>query len=333
MGLATAALAFVGARLVRIYALRQNLLDIPNARSSHEVPTPRGGGLAIVAAFFIGLFAAAALGLVERDLLFALAGGGVLVAAAGFADDHGGLSVRLRLALHFAAAIWAVIWLGGWPELDLGFATLAWGAGGYVIGAVGLVWLLNLYNFMDGIDGIAGSEAVFVALAGALFVTNAGGSPLVPVLLAASAFGFLCLNWPPAHIFMGDVGSGFLGFVLGVVALHAVTTQLTAPWPWLILIGVFALDAALTLFRRAIRKEQWWTAHRTHAYQRAARKYGAHRPVVVGVLAVDCLWLLPCAIAAALFPQWAIAIALLALAPLLLLVRHFGAGEAESGDE
>jgi Fuc2NAc and GlcNAc transferase len=325
----TVCLALLGTWLLRADALRRNRLDIPNERSSHDRPIPRGGGLAIVAAFFVGLLVSAACGTTDRDLLLALLGGGGIVAAAGFADDRRHIPVALRLPLHLLAAVWALYWLGGWPRLDLGFAHLAWGVGGYAIGALGLVWLLNLYNFMDGIDGLAASEAVFVAAAGAALAFEAGASPVAPLLLAAAAGGFLALNWPPARIFMGDVGSGFLGYALGVLALASAAAKPTLPWAWLILLGVFVVDATMTFARRLLRGERWWTAHRSHAYQRAARAHGGHLQVTSAVLAIDALWLLPCALIASAAPEAAVAVAAGAYLPLLLLARRLRAGEAE----
>tara|TARA_R110000868_G_scaffold47354_6_gene155478 strand:+ start:17722 stop:18738 length:1017 start_codon:yes stop_codon:yes gene_type:complete len=322
-------LSFVAARLVRRYALRQNLLDIPGARSSHVAPTPRGGGFAIVVAFYAGIAAAAFAGAVSWDICMVLAAG-LVVAGAGFADDHHRLSVRLRLLVHFAAALWVALWLGGWPDIDLGFAVLHWGIMGSVVSVFGLVWLTNLFNFMDGTDGVAAAEAVFVAATIATLVSGGGSVALAALALAAGALGFLILNWPPASLFMGDVGSGFLGFVLGALALAAITTQTLSPLVCLILVAGFATDATITLTRRLWRGDNIWLAHRSHAYQHAAQRFGSHKPVLVASIALNFLWLLPCAVLALWFPSLAALVTVIAYLPVIALVLHFDAGKAEA---
>ena len=154
--------------LLRCYALERGVLDVPNLRSSHTVPTPRGGGLAVVAAFLLGVIVLASIGWLPLRLAFALLVAGAITAAAGFWDDHASLSARGRLAAHFVAAGAALVALGGMPALQVaGFAVVSgWPA--QVFGALLIVWLLNLYNFMDGIDGIAGTEAVTVCIGGAV---------------------------------------------------------------------------------------------------------------------------------------------------------------------
>ena len=318
------AAAWLGTRGVLRYAHARDLLDHPNERSSHAAPTPRGGGLAIVCAFLGGLAALFAFGHVNAMLLAALGGGGLAVAAVGFVDDHGGLSPLLRLLVHFAAAAWALYWLCGMPPLRVGGGLVLDGPLWTAVGMVGLVWLLNLYNFMDGIDGIAGAEAVCVGL-GALLLGGSTGW----LLLAAAAGGFLLLNWPPARIFMGDVGSGFLGFALGVLAVDAAGWEQLSLAASAMLLGVFLVDATVTLFRRWLRGERLAQAHRTHAYQHAARRYGGHRPVVLATVAVNLLWLLPWAWVAQAWPAWDWVALAVALAPLVVVAWWLGAGTVE----
>ena len=183
------------------------------------------------------LLALALRGTVRLDLLAALAGGGLAVAFVGFADDRRSLSATTRLTVHFAAALWALAWLGGGlPPLRVGTHLVSFGWAGYVFGALGIVWAINLFNFMDGIDGIAASEAIFVALAGALLSVPMAASTsvgLVALVLAATCGGFLLWNWPPAKIFLGDVGSGYLGYVIVVLALAATQDNPIALWLWL----------------------------------------------------------------------------------------------------
>jgi len=306
--------------LVLKLALLGGVLDVPNARSSHSVPTPRGGGVAIALATTAALIVLALHGSLQFNLLFALAGGGLAVAAVGFTDDRQPLSTGARLAVHFAAAIWALVWLGGMPSVRIADHIVSFGWGGYVLGTIGIVWTLNLFNFMDGIDGIAASEAVFVAGAGALLSAGGGaGVTDAAAVFACACVGFLIWNWPPAKIFLGDVGSGYLGYVIAVLALAATRENPIALWAWLILGGVFFVDASVTLLRRLLRGERLYEAHRSHAYQWLARRWGSHGKVTCGVLIVNVLWLLPCAVFATWRPGLAAATVIFAFAPLVLL--------------
>ncbi len=315
--------------LVRRMAAGQGVLDVPNPRSSHQVPTPRGGGLAIVVVTTICLLLLALYGLFRWDVLAALTGGGLVVALVGFVDDRRSLSAAVRLGVHFAAALWALLCLGGLPPLDLLGVVFAPVWVGYVLGALGLVWALNLFNFMDGIDGIAASEAAFVGLGGAALSGLAGGAAEATfggLVLGAACLGFLTWNWPPAKIFLGDVGSGYLGYVLAVLALAAARINPTALWTWLVLGGLFFVDATVTLFRRMARGERIYQAHRSHAYQLLAERWGSHRRVTLTATAINVLWLLPCAVLTAVYPTRAPWITLAALAPLVVAAVIAGAG-------
>jgi len=318
--------------LVRRYALARSILDVPNARSSHTAPTPRGGGVAIVAATLAGLPVLAAAGALSWPALWALAGAGGLVALIGFLDDHGHIAARWRLLAHFAAAAWALAWLGGAPPLLLFGAQVDLGWLGAGLAAVYLVWLLNLYNFMDGIDGIASVEAIAVGVGGALLHALAGDPALAmaPLLLAAAAGGFLFWNFPPARIFMGDAGSGFLGVLLGVLSLQAAWHAPQLFWSWAILLGVFVVDATLTLLRRLLRGEKVYEAHRSHAYQHASRRFGRHLPVTLAVAAIDLLWLLPIALWVGMGGLDGLLGVALAYLPLVVLALKFRAGQPES---
>ncbi len=320
-------------QLVRKVAAGSGVLDIPNARSSHGVPTPRGGGAAIVLVTTAGLVLLAGYGLVGINLLGALAGGGLAVALVGFADDRSSLSATVRLAVHFAAALWALAWLGGLPPLRVGGHLGALGWLGYLLGACGIVWAVNLFNFMDGIDGIATSEAVFIALAGALLDVMMAvdtGVGLAALVFAAACGGFLLWNWPPARIFLGDVGSGYLGYVIVVLAVAATRDNPVALWVWLILGGAFFVDATVTLIRRTLRNERVHQAHRSHAYQWLARRWRSHGRVTLAVLAVNIGWLLPCAVLAARVPAHAVTLVIVAFAPLVVFAIAIGAGRKEA---
>jgi Fuc2NAc and GlcNAc transferase len=318
---------------MRRYAFRKNMVDLPNTRSSHVSPTPRGGGLAIVAAFF----GAALILFVEKrsgiGTTLALIGGGGGIAVIGFLDDHRQLSAKLRLAVHVGAAIFVVMLLG----VPTGQHSPAWPVKAvwieYPLAVFVFAWSTNLFNFMDGIDGIAGSEAVFVSGAGALLNwLNGGDGDLTVTMLCVSAasLGFLAWNWPPARIFMGDVGSGFLGFTLTTLALIASRHSAIPLAVWPILAGVFLVDATVTLIRRICRGDRWMEPHRTHAYQYLARRLGSHRTVTAIMIAINVGWLLPWAYCANEFPGEGWLCAAAALSPIVCLALLAGAGKREA---
>ena len=318
--------------VARKRALLHGVIDVPNERSSHLTPTPRGGGVSIVVAATAGLLALTWLGAMRIQLLLAIGGGGLAVAIVGFLDDRRRLSVAVRFAVHLAAALWALSWLGGLPAVRVGAEIVTLGWSGYVLGLLAIVWVLNLFNFMDGIDGIAASEATFISWAGALLCYMSPVSSEVTwaaVLLGTACLGFLRWNWPPARIFMGDVGSGYLGYVIAVLALAAARESPVALWAWLILGGVLFVDATVTLARRTLRRERIHEAHRSHAYQWLARRWRSHGKVAVAVLAVNLLWLLPCAAVAVRLPAYAAALVIIALAPLAVLAFALGSGRKE----
>lgn len=325
------ALSWVSTGGLRRYALSKRLMDIPNERSSHTVPTPRGGGVAIVFSFLIALPILWALGLSGIGTLFALLGSGLLVATIGFADDHGHIAARWRLLGHFVAAIWALYWLDGLAPVAFFSATIDLGWLGNALAAIYLVWMLNLYNFMDGIDGLASAEALCVCLGGGLICLVTGQLELLWVMLAlaGAVAGFLCWNYPPARIFMGDAGSGFLGVALGILTLSAAKVSSTLMWSWVILLGVFVVDATLTLCRRVFNGDKVYQAHRSHAYQYASRQYRSHKAVTLGVVGLNLLWLLPWAIVVAVGLVPGIIGLIISYAPLLWLAARFKAGTRE----
>ena len=317
----------------RRYALTQRLLDVPNVRSSHVVATPRGGGVAIVLTTLPALLLLGSIGSLAWSSVWGITSGGAAVALIGFVDDQGHIAPRWRLLGHFAAALWVLIWIGGLPPLPAVGFMLELGWLGHLLAVLYLVWLLNLTNFMDGIDGIAGIEAITVCLGGVLLsVLAVPGSTswLAPLVLASATFGFLVWNWPPAKIFMGDAGSGFLGLMLAAFSLQSGWVLPTLFWSWVILLGVFVVDATVTLVRRVARGEKVYEAHRSHAYQRAARHWGAHRPVTLATGAINLGWLLPIALLVALGLLDGLFGVLIAYAPLVGTAVWLSAGKQDS---
>ncbi|WP_077046221.1 glycosyltransferase family 4 protein [Pseudomonas sp. KK4] len=316
---------------LRRYAISRSMIDVPNARSSHTVATPRGGGVAIVTSFFISLIFLYAAGLTGTAFFVANAGAGFAIALIGFMDDHGHIDARWRLLGHFVAATWLLSLTGGLPPIVVFSISINLGWLGHGIATLYLVWLLNLYNFMDGIDGIASVEAISTCLGASLLYWFSGLDSLIwgPLLLASSVAGFLCWNFPPARIFMGDAGSGFLGIVLGGLSLQAAAVNPSLLWAWLILLGVFIVDATFTLFRRLLRGDRIYEAHRSHAYQFASRRFGKHLPVTLAVCLINFLWLLPIAVCVTRFGLDGVLGLIMAYGPLIALAIKFHAGELE----
>lgn len=317
--------------LLRRYALARSIMDIPNARSSHSSPTPRGGGVAIVVAFLVALLWMGSASLIELSSVWALFGAGGFIALLGFLDDHGHIAARWRLLGHFGASIWALFWMGGFPSITVFGVEFNLSWLGHILALFYMVWVLNLYNFMDGIDGIAGVEAISVCLGSCLLYVLVGAPSQVfaPLILAASVGGFLIWNFPPAKIFMGDAGSGFLGLAIAVLSIQAAWVSSSLFFAWLILLGVFIVDATVTLFCRLLRGDKVYEAHRSHAYQYAARYYGRHLPVTLAVLVINFFWLLPLAVLVAIGKIDGVIGVVVAWGLLVLLALRYSAGKAE----
>ncbi|OPA91302.1 glycosyl transferase [Pseudomonas fluorescens] len=326
-----ALLSWVLTGALRRYALAHSIIDIPIARSSHSVPTPRGGGVAIVVSFLLALLGLGLAQLVSFPALLAVGGAGALIAVIGFMDDHGHIAARRRLLGHFAASAWALYWLGGLPEITVFGLAINLGWVGCVLAAFYLVWMLNLYNFMDGIDGIASVEAICACLGMCLLYGLSGHADLIllPLMLVMAVAGFLFWNFPPARIFMGDAGSGFLGIVLGVFSIQAAWASSQLMWAWLILLGVFIVDATFTLARRLVRGDKVYEAHRSHAYQFASRRFGRHLPVTLAVAGLNLFWLLPVATTVVWFGLDGALGTVIAYVPLVVLAVKYHAGELE----
>jgi Fuc2NAc and GlcNAc transferase len=246
--IAAAAISTIVVALVRWWTTHKGYLAAPNERDSHTKPTARGGGLGIVIAVAV----------VTRSPFVILMAAALLVAAVSLVDDIRSLSARVRLCVHVAAAAIVVVFVGSLPGI-LGMAvTLVW-----------IVAMTNIYNFMDGIDGIAGVQAVIAGAAWAIIGARSGQESLTLLggTIAAAALGFLLHNWPPARIFMGDVGSAFLGFTLASLPLLS-PRRVELCVPAVLILWPFVFDGTFTILRRLRNRENIFAAHRSHVYQR-----------------------------------------------------------------
>ncbi|MCC5879163.1 MAG: glycosyltransferase family 4 protein [Idiomarina sp.] len=328
--LTTVVLSFVLTFLMRRYALRQDILDTPNDRSSHTIPTPRGGGVSIVLVSLLVLF----LWGTQEIMFLWFAAATIVIGLIGFLDDRGDIQPLIRLAAHFAAAALVVIGAGGLAPLVFFGYDVDLGLFGDLLAVIGVVWLLNLYNFMDGINGIASIEALTSKLTIALLMLLSVGVLTsviqVHILLAAAVFGFFLWNFPKARIFMGDAGSGFLGIIVAAMMLASAQVHSAYFWAWLIVLGVFIVDATFTLIRRLVRGDKVFEAHRSHAYQWASRIHGSHVSVTMTVFAINVIWLAPFAGFVVFGIMDGFLALIIAYIPLVLLAIKYKAGALET---
>lgn len=307
------------------YAHKKQLLDVANHRSSHTKATPRIGGLSFVVLISIlGAIYAILNGM--NNLLFFSLIPAVLVASTGLADDILGLKRTTRFAIYFLGSLIALgnlTTLFSQPYWLIVFEML--------VLSVGLTWLINLYNFMDGIDGIAASESIFVLFALAFFCYQTGSTNFCYLLLLCIAplIGFLILNWQPAKIFMGDIGSTFLGCLIGTLCLFAINEKIITFYTAIILLACFIVDASWTLAYRVVTKQQWYQPHRSHSYQILSRKYQSHQHVSLLYLTVNVIWLFPLSVAANYWQEHGLLITTISLLPLIGLCFIIGAGKVE----
>ena len=268
------------------YAHRRGMLDRPGHRRSHVTATPRGGGIGVVVAMLVCLpgvlWQAYSIGFIA-SLFAAMA----LVAGAGWWDDHRSLPILPRLGAQLlAVSLFSIALLGArlswWWLLPLVLAG---------------TWSINLHNFMDGIDGLLALQAIFVAGGMAVLALVAGQLAIAAAAasLCVAAFGFWCYNRSPARIFMGDVGSGSLGFLIFAMSAMLWRVEHALIWPALILSSSFAIDASLTLLVRVWHGRRWYTAHREHLYQWGVRCGLSHASVSAGYLCWNLLFVLPLA--------------------------------------
>lgn len=312
-----------GTRFVLAVLLRRAILDHPNERSSHRVPTPRGGGLAVIPVVAAAWMATAALGAAPPAPVLVVCALALALGLLSWVDDLRGLPPAWRL-LGQAAAVAAALLAAPLPGPI--FAGLLPGPLDTLAAALLWLWYVNLFNFMDGIDGLSGVEAASTGGGLAVVAILAGLGPVLPALglaLAAAALGFLWWNWQPARIFLGDVGSVPLGFLIGWLLL---TTAAHGEAAAALIVALYYLaDATLTLGRRTLRGEKVWRPHREHFYQQAVRKGASHAQVATAVVVVNGLLV---ALAAAAVLGWAgsaLAGATALVAGLLLFLR-WGAG-------
>jgi Fuc2NAc and GlcNAc transferase len=298
------------------FARARQILDTPNERSSHSLPTPHGGGAALLTAFLLGLLLAAWLYGAWAQPFVTLSVCALALALLGVIDDLRGLSVRWRLLAYGVVCLFSAATLLQGTDTENVFYRTAL----VLVAALALLWSLNLYNFMDGIDGIAALQAVFVCCSAAFLTWLAGHDDSYArycLLVAAAHCGFLLWNYPPARLFMGDAGSVPTGFLLAALALLGAVQGQLDPLCWLVLSAVFITDASWTLGWRIATGQEFTQPHRSHAYQRLSRHWNSHLRVDMLLLAINVMWLLPLALAVQMWPDHKLFTVFLAYLPLL----------------
>jgi Fuc2NAc and GlcNAc transferase len=275
-------LSFTLTCFIKNYYIKNALLEEVNERSSHTVPTPHGGGIALSITWFLGLIYLYYTNQIDSSLFYALLVG-IIISIVSFFDDLYDLSPKIRLIAQATVAIGGLYFLGGFNSLDLFFFNIENQIITTLFAFLLIVWFINLYNFLDGINGYAGSEIVFLSFAG--FILFSGSHFLVLIM---ATLGFLVWNYGnKAKIFMGDVGSTLLGYNVAVFTIYYANQEPTNLWIWIILFGLFWFDATLTLIRRKLNGEKLSQAHKKHAYQRLNQSGFSHLKVTNYAMVVN----------------------------------------------
>lgn len=269
--------------LLTIFSHRIKILDHPNERSLHSMPIPRTGGLAIFLAVLFGVLVITFEYEMKPLIYYFLIGGGVVMLVS-FIDDCINLNAGIRLAAHILATF--PIIYGGILFDSTHVTGIQWALPtsiSIVLSVVLIVWLINLYNFMDGIDGLAAGMVIFGFSTFALFGGMAGNElfTVFNLIIVAATLGFLIFNFPPARIFMGDVGSSTLGFFAAGFLLWGSKDGIFPFWIGVLILSPFIIDATVTLIRRLFRGDKIWQAHKTHYYQRIAQRWGHKKTVLL----------------------------------------------------
>jgi UDP-N-acetylmuramyl pentapeptide phosphotransferase/UDP-N-acetylglucosamine-1-phosphate transferase len=312
--LASFGLSYVITYIFRKVAIRKKIIDIPNERSSHQIPTPRGGGVAIVTAWFAGITFLFMTKEIDTNLFLALLTGLILVFL-GIMDDIIQLNPVVRFIGQMVATAIALFMLGGLKTLDLGFFHIEQNIVLSIIAFFGIIWFINLYNFLDGIDGYASMQAIFISLVFFFFTFNNQY-----LILTGATLGFIVWNWQPAKIFMGDVGSTLLGFNFGIMAIYEQNQNSISIIQFLIISSVFWFDATVTLIRRYRNKEKLSEAHKKHAYQRIVQAGYSHQKTVIFAIGINLL-LFCLSIFASIFEKLSITPLIITVIFLFLLMK------------
>jgi len=284
-------------------ALGSGMIALPGERQSHHQATPTGGGLGIVFSIVLTSFCLQLFSPLPVFWWQNMLPGLILLSLVGWLDDKHAVSSLIRLLVQLAVSFWLLGF--GWSEFSLAGLSLFAGT------ALAMVWMMNMYNFMDGSNGMAGFQGVFAGLVLAVLFQNGGQSEMaiLALVVAAACAGFLPLNFPNARVFMGDVASVPLGFIFAAFMFYGIRTGSLGLVSSSLVMSLFIVDATLTLFKRAIRGERWYTAHAQHVYQRLIAQGWSHGGVLLLYQTINVIWVLPVLILAEKYQTYAVLMA------------------------
>ncbi len=313
---------------IRQYLIRHNIHDIPDKRSSHSIPTPRGGGIAIVLTVLIGLCLLLLSPIEQKLWILIIVIAGIIIALVGWFDDIKSLTPKTKLLCQFIIALIPLWCLGTDFTIDFASLFVLKGFLLYVFVVLYIVWTINFYNFMDGIDGIAASQCASISVICGIWAYVQSNIPLSfsYLILSATCIGFLRKNWFPAKIFMGDAGSLFLGSSLAILSLWGEKSNAIPFIAFLILMAVFIGDSTYTVIRRLFVGKKIYVAHCNHAYQHAVKLGMSHAKVTLIIICLNFFWLLPMALMSSSFPNISIIFIVVAYLPLIILAIYLKAG-------
>jgi glycosyltransferase WbpL len=291
---------------IRQISINRKFYDIPNERSSHDTPTPKGGGIPIVFIFLMTILCLFYYKMIEQDLFMSMLIGTSIVSVIGFLDDYKNLPIVIRAISYVIATVFSLYILGGLSSVSINNHFINLGDIGLFLSILLIVWFINLYNFMDGTDGFAAIQTICVSLfCGLIFYALSNKSlGIILLFLAFSSAGFLYWNWAPAKIFMGDVGSCAIGFIFGLLSIYSEKEGSISIWIWLIVLAPFIGDATFTLLRRIFNKEKWYKAHNSHAYQKLHQSGLSHGKLAILLLIFNVILIWPFAYIAHVYKNY-----------------------------
>lgn len=314
------------------FAMVHGPIAVPNHRSLHRQPIPKGAGVALALASLVCMAALAVRGRLDWRSMNLFVVGGFAVTLAGVADDRLDIPPRFRLLVQLLSIAWICAWLGEVPPLYFGAASFHLGLPGLVLLVAACTWFFNLYNFVDGTDGMAGSATAFIGGTMSVVMVGARQYDLAAILavIAAASIGFLCFNWPPARMFMGEAGTAFISYVLVSVILVSLSREAVSLWIWLIVFAFYFSDTTTTTIIRAVTVRHFYKGHRSHAYQNLARIWESHLRILTLVLVIDLFWVAPAVALALHRPDIAGLVTAVVYAPLVAFALRFGPLHADA---
>jgi len=325
--LAVTLTSYFACKYLVYFSHKHSILDETTQRSSHSHPTPRIGGVSFTLLILLTINIFFYFGSqLHKDFYLALVIPTFLVATISVVDDlRKGISRIVRLSAHLIASVLALSLIGLAPNTAHALII-------FCVSVIAIAWFINLFNFMDGIDGIAATEAIFIigALAGYSFFADESHWGVLQLMILAPILGFAVINWQPARIFMGDIGSTFLGVLIPILLIVSTQLNLLTVWSAIILTSSFLMDSTWTLLTRFTTGQKWYEPHRSHLYQIMSRKMGSHWKVSILNLLLNMIWTLPISIAATILPNFGQLFTLLALLPIFVLCIMHRSGQTDS---